>query len=322
MPDAAVDEYGSAALAHGDHESKMRHELAEALAGLVMGADLKAVHCEWSPEERTHLIRLAEYTARARTAVARDGYTKEIRYLPQVEGPGRLVKAYARMLGALRSIGCTDAETWATLVRIAVDSAPAFRTRIIQELVAREAPAKTSEVARAVEAATPTAARHLEDLSLLRIACRTKGGPADNSPDLWEATEWLRRTWPPTWQSTPYIYPPHPDTEQSSESEGDEARRPTVGLGCALGGNGPEPAECRLCGRDSCAGDCTKPLTPDQCKRMKLPPRLNGSGRAGSASLAGPCSRCQAPGMRLAYGAVRFCVPCARLAASEEAGHA
>lgn len=224
MPDANVDDFGAAALRHGEHERQMRHELREALAGLVEHVDVSRVNRPLSQEEQTRLIRLAAFTARARTAVVRDGYAQDVMFLPQVEGPGRLVKAYARLLGGLEAVGCDSATSWATLTRIAVDCAPALRTRVIRELATRPAPARTADLAEAVECATKTASRHLEDLTLLRLAKRTKHSAADNAPDLWEATTWLREYWP---ESETEKYPPQHKTQVRVTERSAAGRPPT-----------------------------------------------------------------------------------------------
>jgi hypothetical protein len=196
LPDADVDRFGEAALQHGDREHQMRRELREALSGLVLSADLSQVNRPPREDDKHRLIKLAAYTARARTPVVRDGYQRDISFLPQVEGPGRLVKVYARLLGGLEAIGCERRQAWATLQRIAVDCAPALRTKLIRELIRRSAPARTSDIAAGVELVTRTASRHLEDLSVLRLAERGKLSDADNSPDLWVASPWLREYWP------------------------------------------------------------------------------------------------------------------------------
>ena len=228
MPDADVDAFGLAALHHGDHERDMRRELSDALAGLVEHADIRRVNVPRLERDQHRLIALAAYTARARTPVVRDGYRQDILYLPQVEGPGRLVKAYARFLGGLEAIGCDSGTAWGTLTRVAVDCAPALRTKVVRELVQRSGPARTSEIARSVETATKTASRYLEDLSILRMATREKLSAADNSPDLWSASAWLRQYWPEANKSKTDKYPPAHKTTNKGDSEKRNGIHPRV----------------------------------------------------------------------------------------------
>ena len=47
---------------------------------------LTAPRRELREHEKASLIKLATYTARARTAVEHDGYTKELLVIPQAEG--------------------------------------------------------------------------------------------------------------------------------------------------------------------------------------------------------------------------------------------
>jgi hypothetical protein len=214
MPDADVDSFGRASLGHGD-EHIMRTELADTLGGLVEHADVGAVSRAISDDERDQLIRLAAYTARARTPVDRDGYHREILYKPQVEGPGRLVKAYRRLLGGLEAIGCDPDTAWSLLARMAVDSVPAMRTDIIRELLRRDAPARTAEIAASLDVVKDTAQLHLEDLSLLKVAAYDRGD-GDKAPYMWSATEWLRDHWPST---TDDLYHPPPTPPKGSDSE-------------------------------------------------------------------------------------------------------
>jgi hypothetical protein len=209
MGDANVERFGEAALRHGDKEQQMRQELADALAGLVEHADVTRVNRHLQQGERDRLIRLAAYTARARTAVIRDGYRQDVQYLPQVEGPGRLVKAFARLLGGFEAIGCSSPDAWEFLTRIAIDCAPALRTKLIRELVARPTMVRTSDIAGAVGVVTRTAHRLLEDLEIINLAEHAKSGDADNSPDLWSASDWLKTHWPePQSQSATEMYLP------------------------------------------------------------------------------------------------------------------
>jgi hypothetical protein len=61
----------------------MRAELADAMTGLIAGADPENIHAALRDDEIQELIRLAMFAARARTVVERDGYTNELLVLPQ-----------------------------------------------------------------------------------------------------------------------------------------------------------------------------------------------------------------------------------------------
>jgi hypothetical protein len=106
------------------------------------------------------------------------------------------VKVYARLLGSLEAIGCDQMTAWTTLKRIAVDTVPALRTKVIRELVARTSAARASVIAQAVQTSSKTSIRHLEDLMMLGLAIGGSKRGASNSPNLWMASYWLRQFWP------------------------------------------------------------------------------------------------------------------------------
>jgi len=237
MPDPKVGESGHAALRNAEHETRMRRELAEALAGLVTHAGISKVNRPLTGQERARLITLAAYTARARTPVARDGYHQEVQYLPQAEGPGRVVKVYARLLGGLEAIGCDQPTAWKVLARIATDCAPAARTTLIRELLSNTSltgpvAVRTSDIATKVGMVTKTASRYLEDLSLLGIADHSKRSEASNAADMWRASQWLCDHWP---QSETEMYLPSPNPPKGegeaspNSSAPDDAERVATG---------------------------------------------------------------------------------------------
>ena len=206
LPDVDAVAQARSALAQAEHEKEMRAALGEAMARLIASADLTTVHAPLSDAETARLIKLASFTATARTVVERDGYTGELLVIPQAEGPARLIKAMRRIYGALGCLGVDDTARWELLARIAADCGPAIRAPLMDALLGRDGWCRTAEIAEAAGLVTKTAARHLEDLVLLGIAERTKHKPtnakpgaytvvdgfADNSPDWWQATGWLR----------------------------------------------------------------------------------------------------------------------------------
>jgi hypothetical protein len=86
----------------------MRAELAAVMTGLIHGANLDLVGRDLTADEQARLIALATYTARARTAVERDGYTHELVVIPQAEGPARLVLGLRHLYGGLEAIGADE----------------------------------------------------------------------------------------------------------------------------------------------------------------------------------------------------------------------
>jgi hypothetical protein len=108
-----------------------------------------------------------------------------------------LVTALRRLYGGLEAIGCDRHTAWRITARIALDCVPAIRTALIRVLLAANPTGlRTSDIAAEVGMVARTAHRHLEDLALLGLADRDKTSKADNAPDLWAASKWLRDHWP------------------------------------------------------------------------------------------------------------------------------
>jgi hypothetical protein len=256
LPDVDPAKTGAMALSHRGRETQMRGALADALAGLVEHADLSAVNRALTEDETRRLVRLATFTARGRTGVARDGYRRDVVYLPQVEGPGRLVLAYARLLGGLGAIGCDGPAAWKVLGRVAVDCMPATRARLARVLLdmpavdlldPRPGPIRTSEAAAQVGMATSTAREHLDDLALLAMADRTKTSDADNAHDRWSASDWLREFWPKVEERCTYP-PPTPEGGGSPDASAERAPLRTSLLHSEPSPNGQRP-RCTGCRR-------------------------------------------------------------------------
>jgi hypothetical protein len=64
---------------------------------------------------------------RTRTGVARDGYSRDLLYIPEPEAPTRLMKQLAQLGAAMLAIGVDETETWRLLRKIGWDSVPAVR---------------------------------------------------------------------------------------------------------------------------------------------------------------------------------------------------
>jgi hypothetical protein len=255
MPDIAAKEQAGSALDHGDHEKDMRDDLAKAMAGLIAGADRDRVHEHLTDDERSVLGDLAIFAARARTAVERDSYTGDLLVLPQAEGPARLVKAMRRLYGGLGAIGVNDATRWDVLARVALDCAPALRVPLIKALLANSEPKRTADLAEGAGVVTKTASRQLDDLTMLGIAEHTKESGASNSPDLWEASQWLRDHWPEKVRQRCTTHPPTPVREGKEQTpEHGDADTPSSSPRWSLSYFAGEP-EANVCPHGRPGGD-------------------------------------------------------------------
>jgi hypothetical protein len=252
LPDVDARAQALSALAQAEHEQEMRAELARAMTGLVAGADLAKVHAALNADETAELVSLAMFAARTRTAVERDGYTGDLLVMPQPEGPARLIKAMRRMYGGLGAIGVDPATRWSVVSRIALDCAPAIRVPLMRALLATDGPTRTADLGRAAGLVTKTASRQLDDLAMLGIAEHSKKSEADNSPDMWTATPWLREHWP---KEVGQRNTPQPPSPKEHATTGDRDARPVSTAPRTSLSYFPEPAEpspdhhCQVCDR-------------------------------------------------------------------------
>lgn len=220
-----VDEidHAAPALLTSGREADMRAELAAKVAGLFVAItdDQKAAANEIDDRASTALAALATFAAKCRSPVDRDPYRKEIQNVPDAEQPGRLAKVLSRLLTGARLIGASEADCWALIRRIALDSMPGNRRKVIDVLLRQpHTNQTTSHIAVTASLPTATARRALEELTAHKIVTRIK---QDNKADLWRLTdkarEWLIDTFD---QTVSAMYGPpgsHDATRNNDRSE-------------------------------------------------------------------------------------------------------
>lgn len=173
LPQVDSDVQAREALRHAGRERVMRKELAEAARSVV---ETLAQPRERSDEETDQLIALATFVVRARSAVERDGYSREIELVPGAEAPTRLIIVLDRLLAGLDAIGCDRQEAFAIATKAALDSIPALRLACLRAL-AQEGQLDTNQAAAAVLYPASTTRRALEDLTAHGlVTCRTREG--------------------------------------------------------------------------------------------------------------------------------------------------
>jgi hypothetical protein len=160
LPEVDPNVQARQALSHAGRERRMRKELAAAVAHLFeIAADKPR---ELDEPERVRLIDLATLVVKARSAVERDGYTREIELVPGPEAPTRIITVLDRMLAGLDVIGVARNDAWKVVTKLALDSVPALRLAVIYSLM--EGQKDTNQVATDVRHPAQTTRRSLEDL--------------------------------------------------------------------------------------------------------------------------------------------------------------
>jgi hypothetical protein len=155
-------------------DGSMRQDVEESVSRFL--ASLPRAEAAAIPEVLLEsLIDLADFTATARSSVARDR-NGVIEYLPRPEVGTRLGKELGKLLLALAIIrGKTtpDSADLATTRRVAEDCLPPNRLAVISVLRGR-GPLRMTDIESATGLPHSTVARTLEDLRVLGLASRTE----------------------------------------------------------------------------------------------------------------------------------------------------
>ncbi|MGH8064808.1 MAG: hypothetical protein ACRERE_06115 [Candidatus Entotheonellia bacterium] len=172
-------------------EPKMRASLAGAVQGFIAGLPTTPPEVPIGALDR--LVNLANFVTRCRSGVVRDRYRRELEYVPEPEMPARFVKQLFELLrGVALVLGHKEAtaEDMDRVARVALDSIPAVR-RVVLRAVATMSTVddtlKTTTISQAVQYASATVRRALEDLQALGILEVVKGGPG--KADAWRPHE-------------------------------------------------------------------------------------------------------------------------------------
>jgi len=167
------------ALGHSGKEKEMRRQLQDAADSTL--AQLGTPRSR-TAEEDDLLISLATLVVRARSAVERDGYRRDIELVPGSEAPTRLVIMLARLLDGLDAIGCDRNLAMRHVQKVAFDSVPALRLAVLRSLH-DDGTQDTNAISETVRHPTQTTRRSLEDLVAHGLVECTRQG--DGKAHIW-----------------------------------------------------------------------------------------------------------------------------------------
>jgi hypothetical protein len=170
-------------------ERQLRQELADAMARFFAGLTIPTSPPALDKPDRERLIALARLAARCRSAVERDGRTREIELIPDAEAPGRLALTLARLWAGLQCIGVAHDAAWTLLVKVAMDCMPDLRRQVFMYLLGHEGVRPSaSDIALRLGYPTTTATRCLEDMAAHGVVIRHVSGRGKSHE--WEMSDW------------------------------------------------------------------------------------------------------------------------------------
>jgi hypothetical protein len=162
------------AAAERDHDPEEWRALIATTAMRAFERAVAQVKAIAIPEVTTNrVIDLAQLTALGRASVSREGYTKNIRLIPEAEGPARLTRQFTKFLKglcAVRGRETPDEQAIAIVTKIARDSIPTIRLHVLRALYFDQIPRK--DVAARAGLPLSTVEYHLQDLLALGVTKR------------------------------------------------------------------------------------------------------------------------------------------------------
>ena len=178
---AAPDDVVDKTLAVADNEEKLQPEIARAYKRAFSQAQKMREQLPANLDTPRHkrTAKLAVFLAVARRPVHHDRYASESQVLP-LEGPARLAKAFIRLFhGALVCYAGDEDAAFRLVCRVALDSIPGRRGRLLPALVRSPDGVTASAMADRLGCDRGTARRELHDLVLIGLADVEKPSQTD-----------------------------------------------------------------------------------------------------------------------------------------------
>jgi len=149
-------------------EQTMREEISKGFKEVLDGAlDPKIIEIPDDIKEK--LASIANLVSRWRSPVSRNSYNKNIDYDPDIEGPARLAKSFAKLtkgLAAVRGHISVTEEDYRTVTQVALDTIPRRRVSILKHLYENPS-AGTSDISIGVNLNDTSTRRELDDLKMI-----------------------------------------------------------------------------------------------------------------------------------------------------------
>ena len=166
----------------------MRHELRETVKQFLDQYEKPGDgNIPISEDLNQKLFSLACFVAEARSGVSRDRYTQAIEYLPEAEGPARLVKQLWTLgagISIIQGKHELDEDVYSILKKVGKDTLPSHRNLILKKMWEKEIAGDSWENTRILSGffnyPTMTTKLQLEDLMILNLLDRKFEGSSSD----------------------------------------------------------------------------------------------------------------------------------------------
>jgi hypothetical protein len=192
MPEVSRRDIARRSLARRGHEPELRTRI-KATVGDFLEQFRNCGRLDLPASFEEPLVVLADIVTRARSGVPRDGYSRELLYLPEPEAPTRLAKQLAQLAAAALAIGVSEPETWRLVRQVGWHSVPAVRCAVLDCLSRQAEPVPHAVLQEGTGLPQKTEERIVEDLVALKLATRTKHSgkwfieQSETARDYWSA---------------------------------------------------------------------------------------------------------------------------------------
>lgn len=182
--------------------AEIREQRAALVADIVTDLDLPDEFPSISDSEQERLATLATIGAKCRSAVVREGYSREIDLVPGHERSPRLFRQLRHLHAGLTVIGAPEDEVWRLAAKVALDGMHPGRRKVIEYLIAQPGDHATNAIAGHCRLPVTPTRRHLQDLNAHGVI--DLGG---EFPERWTASTWLRGNWWAVTDTAPGVAP-------------------------------------------------------------------------------------------------------------------
>lgn len=167
-------------------EVQMREEIQNAFADFIAGVEIPERNPDVSEEVKDKVVHLATFCVRARSGVFREGYSREIEFVPDPELPTRFTKELMKLASALSLVDeQSDEQNYDLVFKIGMDSIPQLRRSIVS-MMRFDEEYETSKIASEVGYPSTSTRRALEELQALELLKKRSDG--NGFSDWWSLT--------------------------------------------------------------------------------------------------------------------------------------